>query len=129
MPTGLALPVQIGTYGRAKLVSGSELLRQLLLCSLRDCASENPFQDLGISQRLIFDINDAHAVGEVRTRIKQIFANFEAQRLAKLPGGDNSLIFTQSEEGSLDVEIKYLDLETDKPDTIGLTYSPNVGWK
>jgi hypothetical protein len=129
MPTGLALPVGIGSYGRAKLATGSDMMKQLLMCAIRDCSSENPFQDLGISQRFIFDINDPHAVAEVRIRIKQIFANFEAQRLARLPGGDNSLVFSQTEEGSLDVEIKYLDMETDKPDTIGLNYSPNVGWK
>lgn len=129
MPTGLALPIGIGAYGRAKLASGSELMKQLLLSALRECTSENPFQDLGISQKIIFDINDSHAIGEVRIRIKQIFANFEAQRLARLPGGGNSLGFSQSEEGALDVEIGYLDMETDKPDTIGMTYTPSIGWK
>ena len=128
MFVGLKSPLQASVQGTAMLVSGSDLVKQLVLTALRDCSSLNPFQDLGISDRNIFDINDEPTVARVRLRIQQIFAVFQIQELASLVKGEQSIVFSRQEEGALSAQIKYLDLETDKPDEISLS-NDGTGWR
>lgn len=126
---GLKSPLQASVQGTAVLVSGSDLVKQIILTALRDCSSLNPFQDLGISDKNIFDINDDPTVARVRLRIQQIFAVLQIQDLAALIKGEQSITFSRTEEeGALTAVIKYLDLETDKPDEITLS-NGGSGWR
>jgi len=128
MATGIASPPQVTPNGGAVTVRGSALTRQLLLTALRDCSSDNPFQKLGVGDENIFDINDQQTVARLKAVIQVIFARFEAQQLARLAMGEKSLEFAHDEEGALSVRISYVDLETDKPETVSLTHNAN-GWR
>jgi len=127
MATGMTSPLAVTQKGEAQTVSGSALIKQLLITALRDCSSENPFQDLGIGDKLIFDVLDPKTIARLTVRIQQIFARFQGEQLAKLIPGGQGLTFSREEEGELSAMIKYVDLETDKPDEFTIGHDAN-GW-
>jgi hypothetical protein len=128
MFVGMLSPLSVNRKGGAVTVSGSDLIWQLLITALRDCTSANPFQDLGISDQLIFSIDDQQSVASLNLAIQRIFMQFEANQLARLVKGDRGIVFSKSAEGQLDCEISYVDLETDKNETLSGSYSANSGW-
>jgi len=129
MAIGLAIPVGVNAQGRAKTADRSDFIKQTVLTAIRDCQSRNPFQDLGIDETIIFDINDKITVARIKMRIVEIFSRFEAEALAKLDHGaaERPLHFEQTAEGELDVHIKYVDLETNRPKDIGLSLPTDFG--
>jgi hypothetical protein len=129
METGLASPLAVTSKGTAVVLTGSDLIKQLLFTALRDCSSGNPFQQLGVSDENIFSISDAQSIAKLRLAVQRVFARFEVQSLARLVPGDTGLVFSKSAEGAVDVQVKYVDLETDKPETVNASYSSAGGWR
>ena len=127
MESGIQSPLTVTAKGGASMVSGSDLIRQLLLAALRDCSSANPFQSLGISDRVVFDVADGQTLGQLKVVIQQIFVQFEAQKLARLVRGEDGVILSHNEDGEVIAKVNYIDLETDKPDTVSASHNEN-GW-
>jgi len=106
MATGIELPTK-AVNGRLKLLSGDAYIGQLIKTMLGDGDSENPFQDIGLGESMIFDFNDATSEGEIRKLIEFGFQTLERDKLAKL----ETLSFS-SEGAKKFVLIKYANLET-----------------
>ena len=128
MSTGMLSPLSASKKGGAVTVSGSDLIWQLLVTALRDCSSDNPFQDLGIGDQNIFSLSDQQSIAKLNLAVQRIFLQFEANQLARLVKGDRGIVFSKSVEGRLNCEISYVDLETDKSETLAGSYSANSGW-
>jgi len=121
MPKGLALPLGVDQYGRAKTLSGTEQLEKLLRAGLSICSSNNPFQaDLGLDPTLIFDITSPAAEGAARDAIKAVFKTFELRGRAKL----SPPIEFERGDGKLTAHIKYIDLEAEKESELYFSIMP-----
>lgn len=80
---GIQVPMQ-AVNGRLKMIGGEEYVEQLVLAAIGTPYSENPFQDVGLSEFMIFDVNDELVEGEIRSRIKERFQSLEDDQLARL---------------------------------------------
>jgi len=114
MTKGIAIPVGVDGSGGAALVDGEDNDRKLISVALSDCDNENAFQqDLGLGSDIVFDINDSRSRQKVLRKLYAIFDDFEANHKYKLMR--DTIKWTESpEEGSMALEFKYLDLETDE---------------
>lgn len=115
MATGLALPLRC-VNGRAVRSTGEDQLKKIIMLSIADCDSGNPYQDLGIDQALVFSLSDEQTKAYARRRIIDAFKRLEAEGRAELNGTPK---FT-TREGELEVQIKYLNLETNEAQDITL---------
>ena len=106
---GLNVPVGTGVYGRTFLVSGSEQLRKLMSLAFRDCDSENPFQDLGLDQSIIFSINDPLTWNRAKIDLQLIARSFHTHMEF-----DEAAITLEAdhEEGVLNGHFNYTERET-----------------
>ena len=106
MARGIELPTR-AKNGRLRLLAGDEYIRQLVITAMQPGDSENPFQDLGIGEDMIFEINDDLLEGEIRARAERVFTILDRDQLARL----ESLRF-ERENGDLTMFVDYVDLET-----------------
>ena len=110
MATGIRVPVATKN-GRVVLLSRDGYIQQLLFIGLGEGDSENPFQNLGLGEFMIFDINDEPTEGEIKERMIAIFASFEADQLAKLEDPAVDLVFSET-EGEKQLDLTYTNMET-----------------
>ena len=106
MASGIKLPTTVRN-GRLEIVSGNSYIRQLVETSLGGSESENPFQDLGLGEFMLFDINDEFLEGKIQQRVASAFATLERDQLARL----RSVRFSRL-NSTLRMFIEYDDLET-----------------
>ena len=114
---GIRLPVSI-KHGRIALVSGDEYIRQLMVVAFGDCESDNPFEDLGLGEGMIFGVNDSMTEGEIIARIEMIMEDFAENGLASLIPSDPPTF--EKREGELFMELPYINLETQESDVLDL---------
>jgi hypothetical protein len=111
---GIAIPMK-SKNGRLELLGEDDYIEQLVFTGLQDGESENPFQDVGLGEFMVFAINDEQTDGEIRARIVSIFAELEADQLARLDDPDTDLAFEDGTGPSGQerrVTIKYTNMET-----------------
>jgi len=120
--TGIAIPFSADGRGRLAMVSGNAQLEKIIILNLSDLASANPFQgDIGLGAEMVFAISSAKLRAEVQRRIKMLFRRLQLQDRARL---ETSPAFSSdSTKQELTVEIRYINLEEDKPGDVGLTFS------
>jgi|GEM_PF-6805446 len=134
--TGMALPVQVNRKGGARLISGTPYVEQVIKAGLTPNTSKNPFQagdgvEVGISERIVFMVNDDQAQGFTRGQVINFFKRMREQGLAKLAPGREGINFRKDGE-ELIAEIGYVDLEADKEGVVevnvkgALSGSPKV---
>jgi hypothetical protein len=112
MATGIRLPTRVKN-GRLELLGGDNYIRQLVETAMGDSESENPFQDVGLGEFMIFDVNDPLSEGEIRDRVERAFDSLERDQLARL----SSIEFDRV-GGEARMFLEYEDLETGKRPTI-----------
>lgn len=122
MAQGLKLPLETKN-GRLVLMSGDDYINQLVITALIGGYSDNPFQDIGLGDYMIFDINDALTEGEIRRRIEAVFVSLEKDQLAKLEDPDTDVQFTRK-DGDLFAEITYTNMETQERPEIEVPVPP-----
>lgn len=111
MATGLKIPVGVDKSGGAAVeVSSSKQNKKILLLGLSEGGDNNPFQKLGIGN-LIFKIKDVATRAQVQREIEKV-VNQLSDRIVLLP--DEPITFNESVEGELEVNIKYIDIETNR---------------
>jgi len=114
MAQGLKIPLETAN-GRLKLLTGDDYIQQLVMTALGDGDSENPFQDLGLGEFMIFGINDDLSDGQIREKTIRLFTLLERDQLAKL-GDPQTDIFFEEDKGLAGVERKmnvlYINMET-----------------
>jgi len=120
MAKGIAFPFS-ASYGKGiELDGGTSYIESLVLVALGRCPSDNPFQDLGIGDEIIFaNLNDGFARGWAERKIRGIFKSFRRQELAELvdlkfeDGVQDPTRPSQGQEAELTAVITYIDLEHD----------------
>lgn len=119
MATGYSSPLRKDKGGRLKLTSGGLHLAELLMSALGDGTSDNPFQEPGLGEFMIFQIPQEQIFSQVADRIRIIFESFEDDELAKLQDSPANLQGKEgTEPGTWEMQVLYIDLETDIPGTL-----------
>lgn len=112
MAQGIQLPLVVKN-GRLKLLDGDDYIAQLIAVALGDNESENPFQDIGLGEFMIFGINDSYTEAEIRERVREVFESLEDDQLAKLETDDKAVTFERNvAAGTLSMFVSYVNLET-----------------
>lgn len=115
MPTGLRMPVGVDGTGGAALSSGDDQNNKIIKTALSDCDSENAFQDIGLGIWMIYEIDSPEVQARALNFIRRMFRQFRAEQRYKLL--ERTIQFTKTVEGELDLEFKYLDIESDQETT------------
>jgi len=112
MAKGIAVPAK-AIRGRLKLLGGDEYVTQLVMTMLGANDSDNPFQDIGLGDWMIYELNDQMTEGEIREQVIAGFRSLEVDQLAKLDDPQKDLVFTRTEEsGELQLDLTYTNMET-----------------
>lgn len=131
MTTGLQIPITANEVGGAQLSSRNSQLAKVIALAFSSGENDNPFQladgDVGFSPP-VFGLNDVAAMGRVRRRAIQVMEILELQERAKLIS-DGIRVFNSAQQnpdlpddlkvepGEIGLEIKYINLETQNPQT------------
>ncbi len=119
MGTGISTEFVRSGHGGFKQDKDNDHIRGLLGAALGPGDSDNPFQDLGLGEDMIFDPADSTTFNDVRDRIKEIFEDFERAELATLQKRQDNLKVTfdktAPEGGSYGMIVYAVNLETDSP--------------
>lgn len=125
MAKGLNLPV--GTLqGRAVLIEGEEQLKKVIQLAVSDCESDNPFQEEGIGNDSVFDINDALTEQRLRRRVIDAFRALAAQGRARLDPS-YPMFSRDSFNQELWIDIRYINLETTNTEDVQLKVGSGAG--
>jgi hypothetical protein len=119
MATGISLPVTTN-QGRMVLVSGDEYIEQLVKTALLGSESDNPFQDIGLGEFMLFGINDGMQEAEIRERVVRIFVLLKRDQLARIDEPNTDIVFTR-DAGDLYMQLAYINMETQERREIDLT--------
>lgn len=111
MAKGLKIPVGVDKSGGAAIEgSSSRQNKKILLLGLSEGGDNNPFQKLGIGN-LVFKIKDVATRAQIQREIEKVI-NQLSDRLVLHP--DEPITFNEDVEGELEVNIKFIDIETNK---------------
>lgn len=114
MATGFRVPVLPGPDGKVLKLSDTRQLKQILRLALSAGEDDNPFQDLGFSEDLIFAVNDPGSVGLIRQRVRRVLAKF-SDRIA-IP--TNFPIEVRRTESEIQVTISFIDLDNEEVESV-----------
>ena len=114
MPKGLAIPVSANKGGGALVEREENQLDKLVVSALQEGDDANPFQDVGLSPRVIFRINDDGAKFDAIDEIKRVLRSFGGRlkigdagiQIRDTGGGD-----IQGNEGESHVYFEYMNLD------------------
>jgi len=117
MTTGLKVPLGVNPSGGAAVVEGDENDNKIISLALADDDNENAFQqDIGLGQRMVFDLNDPTIKPSILNRIVRIFDIFQAQKRYKLM--PETILWEEiSDKQELILSFRYINLESDEPRT------------
>lgn len=111
MPMGLKIPVGVDQRGRAAVQKNeSQNSQKILELALAEGGDDNPFQDLGLEDRLIFGIKTSAFRGKALQAVKNVAAKFV--ELIRIDEG--TIQFNEQTEGEVELTFKYIDLLTNK---------------
>lgn len=114
MAVGIALPWRANKRGGLFHSTSDDTIKKLLGVALGNNDSNNPFQELGLDD-IIFDPGDETTFGVLRSRIEEIFEGFREEEIAALQTRDDNLAVTQTAEGEFQMNLFFVNLETDLP--------------
>lgn len=113
MAKGLKVPVGVDKRGRALVESDeSENTKKILKLAFSEGGDKNPFQLLGIDNRLIFSVDNASFRAKALKAINQILSKFID--LVALSENDPIQISETGVEGEVQLTFFYIDLLTNK---------------
>lgn len=79
MAKGLAIPVRPGKDGGALISKGEDQEAKILTLALAVGDDENPFQELGISENILFANPDSSAKAFIRRAIEQVINKYASR--------------------------------------------------
>lgn len=112
---GIHVVFQANGKGGLRVVDGDTHIMNLALVALLDCQSANPFQQLGISEGMIFENPDNELFNDLKDSVRDIFERFRISKLAKLQDRPDNLSITQTADGEWNMKVFIINLETNKP--------------
>jgi len=111
MPKGLKIPVGVDQRGRAAVEKNeSKNTAKILTLAFSEGGDANPFQSLGLDDRLIYGIKTSAFRGKALQAVNTILAKYK--ELVRIIEG--SVEFDESKAGEVQLSFKYIDLLTDK---------------
>ncbi len=111
MASGLSFPVRASKSGGAAVDEESRQLQKILELAFSPGEDDNPFQALGISESVLFQVNDPSARGVLRSQVRKILSKF-SDRVAL--DQSRQISIQQNEEGKLVLAFRYVNLETNQ---------------
>lgn len=113
MADGLAIPIGVDIRGGASIEKGSKQKTKVLKLALSEGDDTNPFQNLGISSSIIFDINSDITAAEAKLEVDRILKKFEGK--IELDDSNPIEVFRDPETAELGISFTYVDLDTNLP--------------
>lgn len=121
MAGGFSSPMQASSKGRLVLSTGDQHIAELLGVAFGDGESNNPFQELGLGEYMIFDSPNEELFQDVTVKIKEIFDSFEVAEIAKLQEREDNLSIEPGVgEGAWEMRVYFINLERNAPGTFKL---------
>lgn len=122
MATGLKIPVGVDKRGRAAVETNEQSnTKKILMLAFSEGGDKNPFQSLGLDDRLIFGIKSPAFRGRAIQAVLRV-----AQKFTELIRIDESTIeFDDTQEGQVEVSFKYIDLSVNKEEEFTNTLLKN----
>lgn len=111
MSKGMAIPVGVDKSGGARLEDDPQHLNTILNLALQPGDDDNPFQSIGLDERIIFAVNDPAAQGLARNSIERILRKY-TDRLQL--DQSQPITFTKTDQGTLQCSFRYINLDTGK---------------
>ena len=109
MANGMKMPVKASKGGGTEFLRSSRQKAKIFRLALSVGDDKNPFQNLGISEDPIFEIEDSLAVSEIRIEIERILKKFEGS--IEIKPGSELKFFRRDDEGIV-VQFEWIDLDT-----------------
>lgn len=106
------MPLRTSKGGGAKLDDGGDQLSKLLRAALLEGEDDNPFQDLGLSPKMIYRINDDASKFDIKDEVERVLNQFRGRM--KIVGEGIVLKPLYSEETKAEemhVSFEYIDLD------------------
>ena len=116
---GLSLPLGVDASGRAKTSIGQEENEKIIAIALGSGELDNPFLDIGIGERFVFNISGPETRGQIVQRAKRVFRRLQALQRFRLIE-DTVRVIDGDEPGVLLVTLQYIDLEADEPRDVAI---------
>lgn len=112
MGKGIHTVCSASKRGGFRMATGSNHVSGLLQTALGSGDSSNPFQNLGLGERMVFDPLDMSTFAPVQDRIRDIFDDFRDNELASLQERPDNLEIVETGEAEAAILIFAVDLET-----------------
>lgn len=125
--TGLALPFSANGRGGLALVDGDDQLAKIIGLGLNNLDSENPFneqENLGLGDQMIFAVNDNALQAALRRSVLLLFRRLQLENRAQLSKGSPTFTIDKDTQ-TLTMHIKYINLETNKPEEFNQRFGPD----
>jgi len=119
---GISVPLRANKAGSVVNSTNSQHVAGLLSVALNSGDSDNPFQQPGLNDKIIFELADEVTFTRVADRIEEIFEDFEENELASLQDRQGNLkpYNPKGSPGEYGLRVYYIDLQTDKPDALSV---------
>jgi len=118
MAKGMKFPVGVDQSGGAALEDDPQHLDTILKLALQPGDDDNPFQSLGLDERIIFAVNDSNAQGLARNSVERILRKY-TDRVRIDPTAPIS--FSRNAEGELECSFRYINLDTGRSQDFSTT--------
>jgi len=121
MGKGIATIIGASKRGGFRMATGPAFIFGLLQTALGTGDSANPFQDLCLGEKMIFDPLNMSTFAPVQDRIRDIFDDFTAQELASLQERPDNLQIVETAEAEAGILVYAIDLESGSPFSMSVT--------
>lgn len=106
------MPLRTNRGGGAKLDDGSSQLSKLIRSALLEGDDENPFQDIGLSARMVYRINDDASKFDLKDEIERVLSQFKGRMKIIGEGIVLKPVYSdETKEEEMHVYFEYIDLD------------------
>lgn len=109
MSSGINVPLTPGKSGGADITKGSKQKTKILRLALAAGDDMNPFQDIGIKEKAVYQLEDALAASDIKSEVERILKKFEGNIVVN---PDKPITVFRDPEKGFGVEFEWIDLET-----------------
>lgn len=113
MATGFSIPVKANVSGGVQISQSGRQIDKLIRLALAEGDDDNPFQDLGMRPRAIYQSPGPIAFADIKIEIERLLRKFK-DSIAISPSGPVT-VFKAEDDNEVGVSFTYIDLETNEP--------------
>jgi len=111
MANGIKTPVKASQSGGMEFLRNAREKQKILRLALAAGDDKNPFQDIGIKERAVFQLDDAYAAAEIKIEVQRILNKFVG--VIEINPNKPITVVRDPEKG-FGVEFEWIDLETNE---------------